>query len=96
MAHPMNADYTTYGQMLASWSANVTSTAAAAHAAAMPWLGRNALDGFVAAYTSTGLYRQQLMASDRIHHVIQGTSEMVANVIPDFVNSVWGVRGKTR
>lgn len=96
MAHPGNDNYASYGRTLASWRANVTWSGEASHAAAAPWMGRNALDGFVSAYTSTGLYRQQLMTTDRIHHVIQGTSEMVANIIPDFVNSVWGVRGKSR
>lgn len=96
MAHPGNNNYASYGRTLASWRANVTWTGEASHAAAAPWMGRNALDGFVSAYTSTGLYRQQLMATDRIHHVIQGTSDLVANIIPDFVDSVWGVRGRSR
>lgn len=96
MAHPGNNLYTSYGRTLASWRANVTWTGEASHAAAAPWMGRNALDGFVSAYSSTGLYRQQLTATDRIHHVIQGNSEMVANIIPDFVDTVWGVRGKSR
>jgi metal-dependent amidase/aminoacylase/carboxypeptidase family protein len=96
MAHPGNNLYASYGRTLASWRANVTWTGEASHAAAAPWMGRNALDGFVSAYSSTGLYRQQLTATDRIHHVVQGTSEMVANVIPDFVDTVWGVRGKSR
>ncbi|KAJ4352488.1 uncharacterized protein N0V89_007836 [Didymosphaeria variabile] len=96
MAHPGNDLYASYGRTLASWRANVTWSGEASHAAAAPWLGRNALDGFVSAYSSTGLYRQQLMSTDRIHHVIQGTSDMVANIIPDFVDTVWGVRGKSR
>ncbi|KAF9739276.1 hypothetical protein PMIN06_007374 [Paraphaeosphaeria minitans] len=96
MAHPANDRYTSYGRTLASWRANVTWTGEAAHAAAAPYMGRNALDGFVSAYSSTGLYRQQLMPTDRIHHVIQGNHDMVANIIPDSVDSVWGVRGKTR
>ncbi|PVI08706.1 hypothetical protein DM02DRAFT_578945 [Periconia macrospinosa] len=96
MAHPGNKAYASYGRTLASWRANVTWSGEASHAAAAPFMGRNALDGFVSAYTSTGLYRQQLMATDRIHHVIQGASDMVANIIPDFVDSVWGVRGHSR
>ncbi|KAF4911888.1 Peptidase M20 domain-containing protein 2 [Colletotrichum viniferum] len=67
----------------------------AAHAAAAPWAGQNALDGFVAAYQMAGLFRQQLQPSDRIHHVVtKGWS--VANIIPDYIESQWGVRGNTR
>lgn len=70
--------------------------AEASHAALAPWQGQNALDGFVAAYQMTGLYRQQLMATDRIHHVIKNTDNLVTNVIPDRVESEWGVRGTNR
>lgn len=42
-----------------------------------------------------GLFRQQLQPSDRIHHVVtKGWS--VANIIPDYIESQWGVRGNTR
>lgn len=68
----------------------------AAHAAAAPWEGRNSLDGFVAAYQMTGLLRQQLQGSDRIHHIVKSDTELVPNVIPDYVEAVWGVRGPTR
>ncbi|KAF1969702.1 hypothetical protein BU23DRAFT_652459 [Bimuria novae-zelandiae CBS 107.79] len=64
MAHPGNNAYASYGRTLASWRANVTWSGEAAHAAAAPYMGRNALDGFVSAYSSTGLYRQQLMGTD--------------------------------
>ncbi|KAI9148226.1 Peptidase M20 domain-containing protein 2 [Paramyrothecium foliicola] len=96
MAHPTNTFYSAYGRTLASWRASVAWKGATAHAAAAPWEGRNALDGFVAAYQMAGLLRQQLQPSDRIHHVVQGPSGMVANVIPDLVESQWGVRGVSR
>ena len=96
MAHPGNNVYGSWSKTLASWRANVTWTGEASHAAAAPWLGRNALDGFVSAYSMTGMLRQQLMGTDRIHHIVQGQSDMVANIIPDFVDSVWGVRGSSR
>ncbi|KAJ0268121.1 hypothetical protein Brms1b_013132 [Colletotrichum noveboracense] len=42
-----------------------------------------------------GLFRQQLQPSDRIHHVVtKGWS--VANIIPDYIESQWGVRGNSR
>ncbi|KAH7347326.1 hypothetical protein B0T11DRAFT_141110 [Plectosphaerella cucumerina] len=95
MAHPGNSGYAAWGRTLASWRGNVTWTGVASHAAAAPWAGRNALDGFVSAYTMAGLYRQQLQPSDRIHHVVT-RGAAVANIIPDFVESVWGVRGNLR
>ncbi|KAL2206762.1 hypothetical protein CC79DRAFT_1398659 [Sarocladium strictum] len=95
MAHPGNNAYSAWGRTLASWRANVTWKGVASHAAAAPWEGSNALDGFVAAYTMAGLYRQQLQPSDRIHHVVtQGWT--VANIIPDLIKSQWGVRGDLR
>ncbi|KAF6832528.1 hypothetical protein CMUS01_06894 [Colletotrichum musicola] len=95
MAHPGNSDYAAWGRTLASWRGNVSWTGVAAHAAAAPWAGQNALDGFVAAYQMAGLFRQQLQPSDRIHHVVtKGWS--VANIIPDYIESQWGVRGNTR
>ncbi|KAJ0159504.1 Peptidase M20 domain-containing protein 2, partial [Colletotrichum tanaceti] len=95
MAHPGNDNYAAWGRTLASWRGNVSWTGVAAHAAAAPWAGQNALDGFVAAYQMAGLFRQQLQPSDRIHHVVtKGWS--VANIIPDYIESQWGVRGNTR
>ncbi|OBR11117.1 Aminobenzoyl-glutamate utilization protein B [Colletotrichum higginsianum IMI 349063] len=95
MAHPGNSNYAAWGRTLASWRGNVSWTGVAAHAAAAPWAGQNALDGFVAAYQMAGLFRQQLQPSDRIHHVVtKGWS--VANIIPDYIESQWGVRGNTR
>uniref|UniRef100_L2FSX0 Peptidase M20 domain-containing protein 2 n=1 Tax=Colletotrichum fructicola (strain Nara gc5) TaxID=1213859 RepID=L2FSX0_COLFN len=95
MAHPGNSDYAAWGRTLASWRGNVSWTGVAAHAAAAPWAGQNALDGFVAAYQMAGLFRQQLQPSDRIHHVVtKGWS--VANIIPDYIESQWGVRGNSR
>ncbi|KAK6211466.1 hypothetical protein QIS74_10730 [Colletotrichum tabaci] len=70
MAHPGNSNYAAWGRTLASWRGNVSWTGVAAHAAAAPWAGQNALDGFVAAYQMAGLFRQQLQPSDRIHHVV--------------------------
>lgn len=80
--------------MFASSAYHVLSTVAS-HAAAAPWEGRNALDGFVSAYTMAGLYRQQLKPSDRIHHVVT-KGWTVANIIPDLIESQWGVRGDLR
>ncbi|CAH0003632.1 unnamed protein product [Clonostachys byssicola] len=42
--------------------------------------------------TWTGSESAQLMVTDRIHHVIKNTDNLVTNVIPDRVESEWGVR----
>ncbi len=61
----------------------------AAHAAAYPERGINALDGVVAFYSAVGLLRQQLPRSVRVHVVIsEGGS--APNVIPErAVARVW-------
>lgn len=57
--------------------------------------GRNAMDGFVAAYTMAGLYRQQLEETDRIHHIANHEDSQLVNVIPDHASSQWAVRAAT-
>ncbi|KAH7310669.1 hypothetical protein B0I35DRAFT_453045 [Stachybotrys elegans] len=95
MTHPGNSWYSNYAPSLASWRANVTWTGYGAHAALSPWQGRNALDGFVSAYTMTALYRQQMRPDERIHHVIVDGSGMIPNQIPDYIRAVWGARAST-
>jgi metal-dependent amidase/aminoacylase/carboxypeptidase family protein len=53
-----------------------------AHAAADPWMGRNALDAMILLFSSVGLWRQQLRPEARVHGIIQegGTA---ANIIPE-------------
>ncbi len=54
----------------------------AAHAAAYPQEGRNALDGVVAFYVAVGLLRQQLPRGVRVH-VIVSDGGRAPNVIPE-------------
>ena len=69
-------------KLLASEDVDVTFLGRAAHAAAQPWEGRNALDALVLLFTSIGLWRQQLPPDARVHGIILegGTA---ANIIPD-------------
>lgn len=68
--------------LLASEDVEVTFTGLQAHAAADPWLGRNALDALVMLFSSIGLWRQQLRPDARVHGiVIEGGT--AANIIPD-------------
>ncbi|GIY27964.1 peptidase M20 domain-containing protein 2 [Caerostris extrusa] len=66
-----------------------------AHAGAVPWEGRNALDAAVCCYQSIGLLRQQIKPSWRIQAIITkgGT---VANVIPCLTTMEVHLRTPTR
>jgi amidohydrolase len=66
---------------LASVDVDVTFTGLQAHAAADPWMGRNALDALVMLFNSIGLWRQQLKPEARVHGIVVegGTA---ANIIP--------------
>jgi len=65
-----------------------------AHAALSPWEGQNALDAAVLAYTNISLLRQQVKPSHRIHGVFHG-KDWTPNIIPDYANMTWVVRGPT-
>jgi amidohydrolase len=68
--------------LLASEDVEVTFRGLQAHAAADPWMGRNALDALVLLFTGIGLWRQQLPHHARVHGiVIEGGT--AANIIPD-------------
>lgn len=68
--------------LLASEDVEVTFRGLQAHAAADPWMGRNALDALVLLFTSIGLWRQQLPQHARVHGIVVdgGTA---ANIIPE-------------
>jgi amidohydrolase len=79
--HPCDRDHVE-SHPLASEDVNVVFTGLQAHAAADPWMGRNALDAMILLFSSVGLWRQQLRPETRVHGIIQegGTA---ANIIPD-------------
>lgn len=76
---------------LASEDVDVTFTGLQSHAAADPWLGRNALDALISLFVSVGLWRQQLRPSARVHGIIRegGTA---ANIIPDRTSAWFMIR----
>lgn len=79
--HPSDKDHVRIG-LLASEDIDVTFTGRASHAAADPWMGRNALDALVLLFSSIGLWRQQLRPEARVHGIVLegGTA---ANIIPE-------------
>ena len=63
----------------------------AAHAAAAPYLGLNALDAVVTAYQSVAQLRQHILPIDRIHGIITNGGS-VANVVPELAEAEFFVR----
>ncbi len=80
LAHPGNRDVA-ISYALACLELDVEFHGRAAHAAARPEAGVNALDAMVAAFVNIGLLRQQLRDSARIHGIITDGGQAV-NVIP--------------
>lgn len=90
MVHPADADLIAITS-LAIQQIEVTFRGKAAHAAAAPWEGRNALDAAVQAYTSIAAMRQHIRPDERIHGIFTngGTKP---NIVPDVAAMVWYVR----
>lgn len=80
LVHPGNRD-TALAYALACLELDVEFEGRAAHAAARPEAGVNALDAMVAAFVNIGLLRQQVRDSARIHGIITDGGQAV-NVIP--------------
>ena len=80
MVHPGNRN-TAVAFALACLELDVEFDGKAAHAAARPEAGLNALDAMVAAFVNIGLLRQQLRDSARVYGIITAGGQAV-NVIP--------------
>ena len=61
---------------------DVTYHGLAAHASAFPFLGRNALDAVVQAYTGLTHLRQHMLPTDRVHGIITDGGQK-PNIVPD-------------
>lgn len=70
------------------------STGKEAHAAACPWLGKNALDAAVQCYNNVSMLRHQMLPSCRIHGVITDGG-VKPNIIPQRSELEYYVRGPT-
>ncbi|EDO32545.1 predicted protein [Nematostella vectensis] len=81
MVHPAPID-TTVPLVLARDAVIATYRGHAAHAAAFPWEGINALDAVVMAYTSISAMRQQMKPTWRVHSII-AEGGVKPNIIPD-------------
>lgn len=90
MVHPADADLLAM-DAIAATHLEVVYEGVAAHAAAFPHLGRNALDAAVLGYVNVAALRQHIEATDRIHGVfVEGGDK--ANIVPERTRMAWMVR----
>ena len=67
----------------------------AAHAAAFPWDGVNALDAAVIAYNNISLLRQQMKSTWRVHGIIANGGSK-PNIIPELTKMDYYIRAPTK
>ena len=90
MLHPAGFDVAEH-TWLGVQQVGVTYHGRAAHAAAMPYLGRNALDAVVAAYQGIAALRQHMLSSDRVHGIITDGGSR-PNIVPDRASAQFYLR----
>jgi len=95
MAHPTARLNIANTSTLAVSELHVTFKGKAAHAAAGPHEGINALDAAVACYTATALLRQQIKQTCRIGAIITKGGER-ANIIPAHTEMVYNLRADNK
>jgi amidohydrolase len=93
MVHPADADLIAM-DVIAVHQAVASYHGEAAHAAAFPHRGRNALDACVLGYTSVAALRQHIAPGERIHGIITHGGDK-PNIVPSFARSEWMVRSPT-
>lgn len=91
MIHPMTEDTISLNSSLVAHGLEFEFHGQAAHAAANPHEGRNALDAMLIFFNSVGLLRQQVRSDARIHGVITYGGG-APNVIPPFTACRFRVR----
>ena len=90
MLHPFGADAAVH-PWLSVRKVGVTYHGLASHAAAMPHLGRNALDALVLAYTGMSQLRQHFLPGDRVHGVITDGGQR-PNIVPERAQGMFYLR----
>ena len=90
MLHPFGADAAEH-PWLGVRQVDITYHGLSSHAAAMPFMGRNALDAVVQAYTGMAALRQHILPGDRVHGVItRGGAK--PNIVPDLASAQFYLR----
>lgn len=90
MLHPFSHDVAMH-PFLGRRQVEMVFHGVAAHASAQPFMGRNALDAAVAAYTAVAALRQHLPPSDRLHGTFTDGGAR-PNVVPDRAALLFYVR----
>ncbi len=93
MIHPAGTDLTGMNT-LAIQQCIATYTGAAAHAAAAPDHGRNALDAAVLGYMNIAALRQHIGPAERIHGIFTDGGDK-PNIVPARAETNWYVRSPT-
>ena len=93
MVHPADADLILM-DAIAIHQADVRFEGKAAHAAAAPQEGRNALDAAVLGYMNVAALRQHMLPTERIHGIfVKGGDK--PNIVPAEATMQWMVRSPT-
>src|SRR5215207_6177058 len=93
MIHPADADLTAMSA-IAIQQLHVHYHGQAAHAAAFPWEGRNALDAAVLGYMNVAALRQHIQPTERIHGIFTKAGDK-PNIVPKDAAAFWYVRSPT-
>jgi metal-dependent amidase/aminoacylase/carboxypeptidase family protein len=93
MVHPADADLIRM-DCIAVQEMYVDYHGKAAHAAAAPQEGRNALDAAVLGYMNVAALRQHIMPTERIHGIFNAAGDK-ANIVPAETSMTWMVRSPT-
>ena len=93
MVHPAGADLSRM-DVIAIHQMKVRYHGQAAHAAAFPHKGRNALDAAVLGYINVAALRQHIRPNERIHGIISNGGDK-PNIVPRFAAAEWYVRSPT-
>jgi amidohydrolase len=93
MVHPADAELDAF-HTLAVHHMSCEFHGHAAHAAAAPEMGRNALDAAVLAYQNVAALRQHIAVDERIHGIFTDGGAK-PNIVPDYAAQEWFVRSAT-
>jgi amidohydrolase len=93
MVHPADGDLKAMN-VIAIQQVHVKYHGEAAHAAAFPHRGRNALDAAVLGYVNVAALRQHIRPTERIHGIFTDAGDK-PNIVPKYAAAEWYVRSPT-
>ena len=93
MVHPADADLSRM-DCIAIQQLEVSYDGQAAHAAAAPHRGRNALDAAVLGYVNVAALRQHIRPTERVHGIFTRAGDK-PNIVPEHAAALWYVRSDT-